>query len=278
MVDDGSEPRRPPPADRERWVPVVAPDDPRHPSVSDTAATAWDGVVWGRLGRADEAWRCWDAVRDPALLPWLAAERGRVLRELGLHAAARELELAGLEHAQDVTDVVMLRLGLAADALGAGPGAPQERVDRAGRLLDLAVGLLDELPAGPRTSRQRLRARWIGVEVAIARGHSPDDEGLPWRGDDGPAYPVEHDDGTDFHRAKGLLFAGVVRRDRWLLDRAAELAPPALRWAVQLARVDAGAEDAAVAAGAVWRSIVAPPPYRRDVAATPTAQRLRNLA
>lgn len=272
------EPQRPTAEDRRRWTPPLPTDHPRHPDASPAAAAAWDGMVWGRLGRGDLAWACWDVVADEALLPWVAAERGRLLRELGLHAEARALEEAGLRAATDIVDVVMLRISLAADALGAAVGEVGTRIDLAGRQLEAAQAMLVELPAGPRTSRQHLRARWVAAEISLARGGRIDADGLPWRGDHRPGFPPVYDDGTDFHRAKGLLIAGVVRGDRWLLARAAELAPPALRWAVELARLDAGEELAADRAATAWRAIRPPDAHAAVVAASPVARRLRALA
>lgn len=273
----GSDPARPPVDERRRWTPRIDEHDPRHPDLSYAASLVWDGVVWGRLGRADDAWRSWDAVRDPSLASWVAAERGRVLRELGLHAAARDLEEEALAAARDVTDAVMLRISLAADALGIEEDGAVA-TDRASRQLDAALALLEELPPGPRAARQRLRGRWVGVEIALARGDRPDSSGLAAPGDDGPDLAPEHEDGTDFHRAKSLLFAGIARGDRSLLVDAARLAPPALRWAVELARVDAGEERASARAVEAWAAVRPPPGHEAAVAATPTARRLRALA
>lgn len=229
----------------------------------------WNGVVWGRLGRGDHAWAWWDGVDDPVLQPWIAAERGRVLREFGLHGAAEELEADGLRIADDLVDAVMLRLSLAADAVGLG------ELTVAQHRLEAATALLDELPEDERVQRQRLRAGWVGVELALTRGDRPSADGLPSRGSDGPVFPVDHDAGTDFHRAKGLLFAGIVREDATLLDMGAALAPPALRWAIELARHDAGKADALGRARSSWGRLVPPPPHETAVAATPTAARLR---
>lgn len=256
-----------------RWRPPVASGHPRHPIRSPDAAAVWNGVVWGRLGRGDRAWAWWDAVDDPDLQPWIVAERGRILRELGLHTDAQELEEHALTMAHDLTDIVMLRLSLAADAVGLG------QASAARRALGTASGLLDELPEhDERARRQRLRRTWIEVEVAMLGGARPVADGLPSLGEDGPVFPVEHDAGTDFHRAKGLLFAGVVREEPELLRHAAELAPPALRWAIELARLDAGDPGAAARAAGAWTQLVPPPEVEAAAAATPTAARLRSLA
>lgn len=258
--------------DLHRWRPVVPPEHPRHPLRSADAAAVWNGVVWGRLGRGDLAWAWWDSVDEPTLQPWVAGERGRILRELGLHAQAAALEEEGLTTARDVVDVVLLRLSLAADAVGMGSEAAARRA------LGTAGSLLDELPLDERVRRQRLRRRWIEVEIALLAGTRPEDEGLPTMGEeDAPVYPVDHAAGTDFHRAKGLLFAGVVRGDDRLLAAGASLAPPMLRWAVELARADRGDAEAGRRATTAWRKVTPPAHVAEAVAATPTAQRLESL-
>lgn len=258
-------------------MPRVDERDPRHPDLSHAASLVWDGMVWGRLARGDAAWRCWDAAHDPSLAAWIAAERGRLLRELGLHRAARDLEQEALAEARDLTDAVMLRISLAADALGIERDGIRA-TDRARRQLVAARALLDELLPGPRTARQRLRARWVEAEIALARGDRADASGLATPGEDGPGLAAEHDDGSDFHRAKSLLVAGVVRGDRSLLERSSMLAPPALRWAVELARLDAGEQRSAGRATAAWAAVRPPPGHEDAVAATATARRLRTLA
>jgi len=254
-----------------RWRPSVPSGHPRHPIRSAGAAAVWNGVVWGRLGRGDRAWAWWDSVTDKDLQPWIAAERGRVLRELGLHRAAQQLEEDGLATAKDLTDAVMLRLSLAADAVGLGEKAVARRA------LGTARSLLAELPVDDRVRRQRLRHRWIEVEVTVLSGSEPDPDGLPVLGDDGPEFPADYDAGTDFHRAKGLLFAGIVHGDPELLELAVPLAPPALGWAIELALLDAGDETAAARAVTAWNQVVPPPDHDTAVAATATARRLRSL-
>lgn len=231
----------------------------------------WNGVVWGRMGRADRAWAWWDSVSDDELQPWIAAERGRVLRELGLHGAAQQLEEDALSHATDLVDIVMLRLSLAADAVGLGEESAARRV------LGAASSLLDELPPDERARRQRLRRRWVEVEVGLLSGSQPSADGLPSLGHDGPVFPMDYDAGTDFHRAKGLLFAGTVREEPALLVAAAELAPTALRWAVELARRDAGDEEAARRAVTAWSQVVPPPDHAEAIAETDTAKLLHKL-
>ena len=217
----------------------------RHPD----ARGVWYGVVWGRLGRGDLAALHLDAVVEPGLQPWIAAERGRLRRELGDHAAAQRLEEPALRGAEDPVDRAMLLISLAADAVGLGDA------ELAGRRLHDAQRLLRAAaPPSPRSDRQRLRASWVEVEVAWLTGRAPDPVGLPGLDAAGvlqlpPAYRA----GTSFHLAKGLLFAGVVRAELRLLDLALERAPPALWWAVQLARGAAGvagAEEAGLRARA----------------------------
>ena len=255
-----------------RWVSPTPDGDPRHIDASDATAAAWYGVVWGRLGRGDRAFAWWDGCDDPALQPWLLGERGRIVRELGLHTIARGYDEGGLVDATDLTDVVLLRLSLAADAVGEG------NESGARRSLGTASSILDELDVDDRVRRQRLRRRWIEVEIALLAGGQPGADGLPAQGGREPTFPADYDAGTDFHRAKGLLFAGIAREDEGLLRQASALAPPALRWAAELARLDSGSEDAAGKAVEAWAQIVPPPAVATAVATTATAQRLRRLA
>ncbi|MFP5310458.1 MAG: hypothetical protein ACLGIR_12890 [Actinomycetes bacterium] len=253
-------------------VDLADPSALRHPE----AREVWIGMVWSRLGRGDLAWAWWDTVALGGLQPWVAAERGRVLRELGLHEQAEALEADGLERADDLVDVVMLRLGLAADAVGTG------RLDTAADRLTSATTLLATLPLGPRVARQRLRAAWVGLEVALLQQVPPPEavlEGLARPGEDGtPVLPDEHRHGTTFHRAKSLLFGAVAHgstaeADR-MLELAADLAPPALRWAVELARMDAGHPSASPRARTAWAEVVPPAHVAREVAEGPVAERL----
>jgi hypothetical protein len=230
--------------------------------------------VWSRLGRGDLAWEHWDRVHLPELAPWIAAERGRVLRELGLHAAAEALEWPALLRVQDPVDEAMLRVSLVADAVGV------DDVDRAARRLEAATAAVAALGSRPsiegRVARQRLRLAWVGVEVAYLTGRAPDTAGLPWWDETSaaPAFPVDHRWGSGFHTAKGLLFAGIVRGDDRLLAASAAAAPPVLRWGVELARADRGDPDALGRARAAWAEMVPPPEVAAEVAATPTARRL----
>ena len=264
-----SRPPLPPDDDVTRLVPVDARGavtELRHPE----AINVRHGVTWSRLGRADLAWQWWDRVDAPSLAPWIDAERGRVLRELGLHAEAEQYDTRALEHAIDLVDVARARIGLVADAVG------QANLDAVPLLFTAARSLVDALPDGPRVARQRLRASWVAVEIAFLLGETPRPDDLPAWHEDRPVYPDDYAHGTDFHRAKGLLFAGVVHEDLRLLDAARDLAPPVLRWAVELARADRGDTAALPAARAAWQEVVPPPDYAERVAATPTARRLRD--
>ena len=226
--------------------------------------------MWGRLGRGDLAWDRFDRVDAPDLQPWIAAERGRILRELGLHTRAEALERPALLAATDAVDVAMLRISLAADAVGVGD--PDEAIRRH----DHATAAVAALPPTPRAARQRLRLAWVGVEVAWLSGAAPPTHGLPrWEPtSDAPDYPDDHAWGSDFHTAKGLLFGGVVHDEPRLLDAAARCAPPVLLWAVHLARADRGRSDAEVAARTAWRAIRPPRLHDAEVRGGPTAARL----
>lgn len=254
----------------ERLLPSDVADDPaewRHPAELDV----WYGVVWSRLGRADLAWEWWAQADADPLRAWIAAERGRCLRELGLHGEAERLDEEGLARASDPVDTVMLRLGLAADAVGAG------EPERAELRLRSAQDVLDALPHGPRVARQRLRATWVAVEVAtIAGGALPLSAIARWDDErDAPMLPDDHAYGTEFHRAKGLMFAGICHDDLRLLDAALGTAPPVLEWAIQLARADRGVEGAFAGAREAFGAVVPPPGYEDAVRRTPTARRLR---
>lgn len=233
----------------------------------------WHGIVWGRLGRGDLAAAHLDRVRVPELWPWIAAERGALARELGEHAAAERLEFSALVRVDDPVDDAMLRISLAADAVGLGDLGRAER--RAAAAATVVAGLDD----GPRAARQRLRLTWVGAEVAFLAGRRPGDDvvaQLP-RWDpavDAPAWPVDHDHGSRFHRAKGALFGGVVHGDARLVETAAALAPPALAWAVHLARADLGAAAAGDAARRAWADVTPPPDLAAAVASGATARRV----
>jgi hypothetical protein len=239
----------------------------------EAARPVWHGVVWGRLGRGDLAWAHFDRVNLRELGPWIAAERGRVLRELGHHAQAESIEWPALLIADDPVDQAMLRISLVADAVGTGD------VARAARRLASAHEAVDELEPGPRTSRQRIRLTWVRAEVALMGGcdlRAARTRVPSWHArSNEPVFDDDHRWGSDFHRAKSLLFAGVLHRRAELLDAAAELAPPMLRWAVLLAQRDVqvdgrGAVDRAGLTAAARRAaqeVVAPPRVAFDATA-----------
>ena len=130
----------PSPDDLARLLPPEV--DLARPARHASARPVWLGMVWSRLGRGDLAWQFWDRVKARGVQPWLAAERGRVLRELGLHEEAERLEWPALAAAEDPVDRAMLRVSLVADAVGRGDvdgavrrlEAAREAVADAGRL------------------------------------------------------------------------------------------------------------------------------------------------
>lgn len=245
----------------------------------------WLGLVWGRLGRGDLAWAFWDSVnasrswgglgrasfssREVAdVQPWIAAERGRVLRELGLHEEAERIEWPALATASDPVVDAMLRISLTADAVGRGD------VDGVVRRFAAAEERVAALDDSPRASRQRLRLAWVDVEVAAVTGRPPRYGDLLPSGAELPAINAH---GTTFHCAKSLLFASATApTDVALvqLQAARDLAPPVLTWAIELARADRGAPDALDAARTAWSAIVPPARFRAAVMGTPTARRL----
>lgn len=253
---------------------LLPPDvDLARPARHASARPVWLGMVWSRMGRGDLAWAFWDRVGSTALQAWVAAERGRVLRELGLHTEAERLEWPALAAAVDPVDRAMLQVSLAADAVGRGD------VDTAVRRYGVARDAVAALPDSPRAARQRLRATWVGVEVAWASGTVPSAAGLPQAPESSSvagevAMPADLAHGSAFHRCKALLFGGLVARSLPLLDMALGEAPPILTWAIHLARADLGATGALRAARQAWAAIVPPPPHAAEVAAIPTAQRL----
>lgn len=239
----------------------------------------WFGIVWGRLGRGDLAWAFWDSVSSRPIgdiQPWIAGERGRVLRELGLHAEAERIEWPALAIATDPVVDAMLRISLTADAVGRG------EVDAVIRRFAAAEQWVVALDDSPRAARQRLRLAWVDVEVAAMTRRPPRHGDLlpddPRTGTGtGGGLPAIHDLGTDFHRAKSLLFASATAATPValaLLDAARALAPPVLMWAIELARADRDVPGALEAARRAWSVIVPPPGFEAVVAATPTAQRL----
>ncbi len=251
-----TEPSHPPAAALADLLPpdvdLVAGHGLRHPD----ARWGWRGMVWGRLGRGDLAAACFDRVEDPGLQPWIAAERGRLVRELGDHARAAGYEEPALEQAVDPVDRAMLGVSLAADAVGGGQAdLAAERLATARRTLAAAA------PDGPRAERQRLRASWVAVEIALLSGDAPAVDGLPRLDRAGVLQvPERYAAGSRFHLAKGLLFAGAVRGDLRLLDLASSHAPAALWWAVQLARGAAGVVGAEVAGRRARAAIIPLPP------------------
>ena len=225
----------------------------------EAARPVWLGVVWSRLGRADLAWQVWDRVGAPSVQSWLAAERGRVLREFGLHAEAERIEWRALASAEDPVDRAMLQVSLTADAVGRGD------LDMMTRRLEAAREAVSALPDAPRTARQRLRLGWVAVEVAM------------WTGAQVPVPAVDAPDlihGSAFHRAKQALFAGIATGSLDLLDLAVAQDVPILTWAVHLARADLGVDGALEAARSAWSNLRFPPRHAPAIHATPTAQRL----
>jgi len=226
----------------------------------EAARPVWLGIVWSRLGRADLAWQVWDRVGAPAVQSWLAAERGRVVREFGLHAEAERIEWRALASVEDPGDRAMLQVSLVADAVGRGD------LDTMTRRLEAAREAVAGLPDGPRAARQRLRLGWVTMEVAM------------WTGGEVPVPAVDAPDlayGSAFHRAKQALFAGIATGSLEVLDVALAEDVPVLTWAVHLARADLGEADAIDAARTAWAQLRFPPPYERAIRATPTAHRLQ---
>lgn len=257
---------KPPPDDAcARLLPPDVPESHPHPR----AIEVHNGVVWSLLGRCDLAWEWWEACDVDELQPWIMAEQGRVLRELGLHLDAESYDAEGLVLARDPIDAATLRIGLVADAVGRGDSR------LCNQRLGVATHDVENLQDGPRTARQRIRLAWVEVEVALLTNREPMLFGLPAAGEDATIdFPPDFEHGSDFHRAKGLLFGGIARHEPRLLDAALELSPPMLTWAIHLARADFGVEGALDEAKRAWKEITPPPPYAEDVANGPTGTQL----
>lgn len=259
-----------PPLPDDADVDVLAP-----PGLVDEAGpgvSPWrHGYVWARLGRYDHAWAWWDEAETDGPVARTLGSRAAALRELGLHRPAEDLDRSGLGTDALPWEHAALLIGLVADAVGIGAGL--EAVRRLERATDAVEGLSSDLVH----DRQRIRLGWVEVEVALLVGQPPRSE-LPRveRTADGdrvevpPAYRA----GSVHHLAKGLLFRGVVDRDLGALQRAADIAPPSLAWAVHLARDDLGVPGARDDAARLWRQIVPPPDHADAVSSTPTARRL----
>jgi hypothetical protein len=243
--------RRPPPEDVSDLIPA------------DSVRGAWaSGYLWMRAGRYDLAWRSWE--RCPSD-PRVHVSRGAACRELGLHDRAERHDLSAAASVDPAVSAAAA-VGLVADAVGRGAlDEARSRLDRARR----AVSNLDRAPAA---GRQRIRLGWVEVEVMLLAGDEPETP-LPQLTKTGAiAGPPHYGAGTRHHLAKGLLFAGVVRRDLLALGRAATMASPGLRWAVHLARVDLGADGAIGGARRAWSRIV-PPPHLIDEVTSVARQR-----
>lgn len=259
----------PPPAEAVAdLVPADLRDDPtrlRHPEVAELL----HGMVWTRLADGPQAWAWFDRVTAPPLLSWVLAEKGRFLRELGLHEAAEALDLEALAIAADLTDVVRARVSLVADAIGRG------EFEVARLRLEAVDAILGRTEVTPSLARQRLRRSWVAVEVALVHGEPPPTDGLPHLDGGQVWFPPEQAHGTRFHAAKGLLFGFAATGDERLLDLAAADAPPMLAWAVHLARADAGGTGALEAAKQSWARVLPPPGFAQQVSRTSVAKRLR---
>jgi hypothetical protein len=237
----------------------------RHPEVAELL----HGMVWSRLGDGAAAWAWFDRVGEVSLLSWVLAEKGRFLRELGLHEHSEELDLEALAVAGDMSDIIRARISLVADAVGRG------EFEVAALRLQAVDALLERVEVTPEIARQRLRRAWVAVEVALVKGEEPPTDGLPHLDGGQIWFPPEQAHGTTFEAAKGLLFAAIAHGDLRLLELASADAPAMLSWAVHLARMDSGMPEAWDEAREAWAKIIAPPGFADEVARTPVAKRLR---
>ena len=181
-----------------------------HESGRDDEATAaaWLlGVALGASGRYGSALAVLEplaeraAVDHPArrLFASLAASTAAsVHRQLGRHAAARELDEQAEALAGDAAEALFdARLGLAADAVGMNDAATaRTRLEQATALLE---GRADWW-------RQRTRVLWVRAEVALLTG---DPAGACKAAE--TAVTLAEGSGAPRHVAKSLLFLGVAQ-------------------------------------------------------------------
>lgn len=168
---------------------------------------------------------------DPAMRAQARLTAGSALRQLGWYDRAR-----AVERVHDLEDPVLrahLFVSQAADAVGLG----SLRVAHAA--LGTATTLIDEAAPGSDERRARIRAGWVGAEIALAS--------------DAPALAVEALEpsralsvGWPRHEAKTALFEGVARR---LIGESME-ASMALRRAAEIATT-IGADPIASIAGQI---------------------------
>jgi tetratricopeptide (TPR) repeat protein len=181
-----------------------------HESGRDDEATAaaWLlGVALGAAGRYGSALAVLEplaeraAVDHPArrLFASLAASTAAsVHRQLGRHAAARELDEQAEALAGDAAEALFdARLGLAADAVGLGDATTaKSRLDQATALLE---GRSDWW-------RQRVRVLWVRAEIALLTG----DPTAAVKAAE-TAVTLAEGSGAPRHVAKSLLFLGVAQ-------------------------------------------------------------------
>lgn len=199
-------------------------------------------VAAGGQGRYGSAYRDLAALRRAAssarLVSLAHSTHGSFLRQLGWHARARgwdgrALALAG----RDPEARADALIGLAADALGIGRfGVAAALLSRADSVLG-APTLPDRLP---------VRRRWVGAELAMARGDGGDavaaaEEAVALAGAMAPASE-RHRVKSDVVLAAALCSAGDIERARAVAEAALDatgrsgLIP--LRWAVACLLID----------------------------------------
>lgn len=191
-----------------------------HESGRDDEATAaaWLlGVALGACGRYGSALAVLEplaeraAVDHPArrLFASLAASTAAsVHRQLGRHAAARELDETAEQLAGDAAEALFdARLGLAADAVGMNDArTARSRLEQATALLE---GRTDWW-------RQRVRVLWVRAEVGLLTG----DPAAACKAAE-TAVALAEGSGAPRHVAKSLLFLGVAQVQAGEPDEAA---------------------------------------------------------
>lgn len=241
----------------------------RRPPAEPEEAVWRAGWLWAYAGRYDHAWRWWATLTADRWAARRQAAYAQTLRDLGLHDLAAQHTAAGLACAREVAEELWLRTGAVADALGQGDLAAAEAAFAA------AADRIVAVPSTPEGDLLRVRLGWVAAELSLAGVPVAGGVLLPTRGRWGRVdRPACYRRLGTYELAKGLLFRGVLDRDPRTLAVARWLAPPGLRWAVELARADLGVPGALPAAQRAWQRIQPPPEHAARVAATPTARRL----
>lgn len=192
-----------------------------HDRAAEATAARWLlGVALGACGRYVAGLQAVASLVEEAEVPGTPADRrlfgalaagtgASLLRQLGRHAEARQLDQRGLALAETGAGGFDCRLGLAADAVGLG------EADEAAAQLAAAAALI---PEREDWWRQRVRLGWVRAELALLRGQPAEAVAAC---EDAVARAERAQ--APRHVAKGLLFLGVAQVQTGSLEAAATL-------------------------------------------------------